>query len=65
MTPKQRQNFDRLLSPRHIAFIGGRDALIAIGEAKRRCFKGEYWPVNPRREKLGGIPCFTDIDALP
>ena len=65
MTPKQRQNFDRLLSPRHIAFIGGRDALIAIGEAKRRGFKGEYWPVNPRREELGGFPCFADIDALP
>ena len=65
MTPKQRQNFDRLLSPRHIAFIGGRDALIAIGEAKRRGFKGEYWAVNPRREKLGGFPCFADIDALP
>lgn len=65
MTPKQRQNFDRLLSPRHIAFIGGRDALIAIGEAKRRGFKGEYWPVNPRRKELGGFPCFVDIDALP
>ena len=65
MTPKQRQNFDRLLSPRHIAFVGGRDALIAIGEAKRRGFKGEYWPVNPRREELGGFPCFVDIDALP
>ena len=65
MTPKQRQNFDRLLSPRHIAFLGGRDALIAIGEAKRRGFKGEYWPVNPRREELGGFPCFADIDALP
>ena len=65
MTPKQRQNFDRLLSPRHIAFVGGRDALIAIGEAKRRGFKGEYWPVNPRREELGGFPCFADIDALP
>ena len=65
MTPKQRQNFDRLLSPRHIAFVGGRDALIAIGEAKRRGFKGEYWPVNPRREELGGFPCFADIHALP
>ena len=65
MTPKQRQNFDRLLSPRHIAFIGGRDALIAIGEAKRRGFKGEYWPVNPRRAELGGFPCFADIGALP
>ena len=65
MTPKQRQNFDRLLSPRHIAFIGGQDALIAIGEARRRGFFGEYWPVNPRREHLGGLACFSEIGDLP
>ncbi|MBT6097278.1 MAG: acetate--CoA ligase family protein [Marinovum sp.] len=65
MTPKQRQNFDRLLSPRHIAFIGGQDALIAIGEARRRGFSGEYWPVNPRREHLGGLACFSEIGDLP
>ena len=65
MTPKQRQNFDRLLSPRHIAFIGGQDALIAIGEARRRGFFGEYWPVNPRREHLGGLACFSETGDLP
>ena len=65
MTPKQRQNFDRLLSPRHIAFIGGQDALIAIGEARRRGFSGEYWPINPRREHLGGLACFSEIGDLP
>ena len=65
MTPKQRQNFDRLLSPRHIAFIGGQDALIAIGEARRRGFSGEYWPINPRREHLGGLACFSETGDLP
>ena len=40
MTPIRRTNFQRLLKPRHIAFIGGRDATIAINEARRRGFKG-------------------------
>ena len=65
MTPEQRQNFIRLLNPKNIAFIGGRDAIIAIGEAKRRGFEGEYWPVNPNREKLAGIACFATLEDLP
>lgn len=65
MTPKQLENFQRLLNPRHIAFIGGRDAITAIGEARRRGFKGKMWAVNPKRRDLAGIPCFTSIDDLP
>ena len=42
MTPAQRANLRRLLSPRHIAFVGGRDCLTAIGEAERRGFKPAF-----------------------
>jgi acyl-CoA synthetase (NDP forming) len=65
MTPAQRKNFDRLLSPRHIAFVGGTDAVVAIGEARRRGFTGEYWAVNPKRKTLSGLPCFASIEDLP
>ncbi len=65
MTPAQRKQFERLLSPRHIAFIGGKDAIVAIGEARRRGFKGDYWPVNPKRESLNSIPCFATVEDLP
>mgnify|MGYP000436349482 CR=1 FL=1 len=49
MTPAKRQNFERLLNPRHIAFVGGRDAITAITEARRRGFAGQMWAVNPTR----------------
>lgn len=65
MRPETRANFERLLKPRHIAFIGGTDALIAIGEARRRGYQGEVWPVNPKRAELGGVPCFASLDDLP
>lgn len=65
MTPQQRQNFTRLLNPRHIAFIGGTDATIAIIEARRRGFTGEMWGVNPKRSDLAGVPCFASIAELP
>lgn len=65
MTPAQRVNFERLLKPAHIAFIGGQDALIAIGEARRINYQGQMWPVNPRRDTLAEIKCFKSISDLP
>ena len=65
MTPKQRANLDRLLKPRHIALIGGRDAEVAAGECARIGFEGEIWPVNPRRDEIAGHPCFRAIAELP
>ena len=65
MTPERRENFQRLLRPRHIAFVGGRDATIAINEARRRGFQGQMWAVNPTRAELAGVPCVASIDDLP
>lgn len=65
MTPRQRKNFDRLLNPGQIAFVGGRDAITAINEARRRGFSGDMWAVNPRRETLAGLKCYPSLDDLP
>lgn len=65
MTPAKRQNFERLLRPRHIAFIGGADAAVAINEARRAGFSGQMWVVNPRRETLAGLSCVPTIQDLP
>ncbi len=65
MTPKQRKNFDRLMKPAQIAFVGGDDAVIAIGEARRRGYTGEIWPVNPKRAEMGGVSCYAGLDDLP
>lgn len=65
MTPERRANLNRLLSPRHITFIGGRDAEVAIGEAHRAGFRGAIWPVNPKRATMAGHACFASVDDLP
>ena len=65
MTPRQKANFQRMMNPRHVAFVGGTDAVIAIGEARRRGYHGAYWPVNPKRETLAGLPCFASVRDLP
>ncbi|MDI3335585.1 acetate--CoA ligase family protein [Defluviimonas aestuarii] len=65
MTPDRRANLNRLLNPRHIAFVGGRDAEVAIKEAERRGYQGDIWAVNPKRDALGGYPCRRRLVDLP
>ena len=65
MTPQRRANFQRLLKPRNIVFIGGRYAIIAIDEARRRGFDGDMIAVNPTRTNLAGVPCVSSIEDLP
>lgn len=65
MTPARRHNLARLLAPRHIAFVGGRDAAVAMGEARRIGYTGAIWPVNPGRATLAGLPCYPTIADLP
>ncbi len=58
------KNLRRLLSPRHIAFIGGNDADFSARQCAAQ-FDGPVWGVNPKRETLGGVPCYNKIEDLP
>jgi len=55
----------RLLNPRTVAVFGGRAATEVIRQCQRIGFDGEIWPVNPNRDDLGGIPCFSSVADLP
>ena len=65
MTPARRHNLERLLKPRHVALIGGRDAEVVAGECARIGYAGPVWPVNPKRNEIGGHKCFAAIEDLP
>lgn len=65
MRDQTRANLGRLLKPRHVAVIGGRDAETVAAECKRIGFAGPFWPVNPKRSHIGGHPCFAAIEDLP
>ncbi|MEM6669375.1 MAG: acetate--CoA ligase family protein [Pseudomonadota bacterium] len=64
MAPANR-DLTRLLSPRSIAFIGGRDAAEAIRVCRRFGYEGEIWPVSASRTELAGVAAFKDIASLP
>ncbi len=65
MNSNKRAKLLRLMSPRNIAFIGGSEVEIALREARRRKFRGELWPVNPKRKEILGIKCFKTVEELP
>lgn len=65
MNPNQRKNLLRLLKPRHIAFIGGTDAETALKSCQKIGFSGDIWPVNPKRDSMCGLPCYSSIEQLP
>ena len=65
MNPKRRANLDRLLKPRHVAVVGGRDAETVACECARIGFAGPFWSVNPKRHEIRGHRCFAAVADLP
>lgn len=65
MNPARRRNLERLINPRHVAVVGGREAEVVAGECARIGYRGPVWPVNPRREAIAGRRCFRAVEDLP
>ena len=65
MTPERKANLQRLFNPKHIAVIGGTDAEAVAVESQRMGYRGQLWPVNPKRKTLGGHECFPSAEDLP
>ena len=65
-----RDQIARLLRPRTVAVVGASDkpgALGAsvIGNLDGNGFNGSIYPVNPKRDTIGGRECLPSIEALP
>ncbi|MEM6677924.1 MAG: CoA-binding protein, partial [Pseudomonadota bacterium] len=66
MPSQARSGIDRLLRPKSIAVIGGGFWGTNVVEQCRKIgFAGEIWPVHPKRETVGGLAVFRDIEHLP
>ena len=60
-----RSNLARLLSPRSLVVMGGREAAEVIRQCERIGFTGDIWPVNPRRPEIAGRKTFASLAELP
>ena len=55
----------RFLKPRHIAILGGNWSDEVVRQCRKFGFEGPIWPVNPKRDELGGEKCFKLLEDLP
>jgi len=55
----------KVLRPKSVAVIGGKEAAEVIRQCEKLNFKGDIWPVSLRLESMEGRPCFARIEDLP
>ena len=60
-----KNKLQRLLSPKYVTVLGGKEAGRVIHQCDRMGFSGEIWPVNPNREELEGRKCYASLADLP
>ncbi|MEE9375689.1 MAG: acetate--CoA ligase family protein [Rhizobiaceae bacterium] len=58
-------DLSRLLNPRTIAVIGGKECQRIIEQCDKFGYSGTIWPVHPTRETMGGRKCFRTVEELP
>ena len=58
-------DLSRLLNPRSICAIGGREAERVVEQCRRMGFAGPVYPVHPARRAMAGLPCFPAVEELP
>ncbi|MGU9957150.1 MAG: CoA-binding protein [Arenicellales bacterium WSBS_2016_MAG_OTU3] len=59
------KNISRLLNPKSIAVIGGREAAEVIRQCRKLGYEGDIWPVNVKRETIKGLTCYQTLSELP
>lgn len=58
-------SFSNFLRPRSIAVIGGREADEVVRQCIKSGFKGDIWPVHPKKEFVEGKKVYRAISDLP
>jgi acetyl-CoA synthetase len=56
---------ERLLKPRTIATFGGANAQEVIRQSDRMGYKGEIWPVHPKKTEILGRKVYRSVEDLP
>jgi acyl-CoA synthetase (NDP forming) len=58
-------SFERLLKPRSIAAFGGAQAEEVIRQSDRMGYRGEIWPVHPKKTEILGRTVYRSVEDLP
>lgn len=64
------QPLDAIFKPNSLALIGAKDTFGSVGRTMllnltSGGFKGQVYPVNPKREEVLGLKCYPSLKSLP
>ncbi|MDX1741648.1 MAG: CoA-binding protein, partial [Rhodothermales bacterium] len=59
-----------MFAPRRVAVIGASDREGSLGKfvynnILSAGFKGDVYPVNPKRDRIGDAPCYPSVEDVP
>ncbi len=63
--PDMLARLGRMLNPATVAVAGGEVAAELIRQCRKIGFRGQIWPIHPRKAQIEGIPTYPSVDALP
>lgn len=64
------RNLEFAVRPRSVAVVGasirdGSVGKVVLDNIVDGGFEGDIWPINPKYDTIGSLPCFRDAEALP
>ncbi|MBC7993666.1 MAG: bifunctional acetate--CoA ligase family protein/GNAT family N-acetyltransferase [Rhizobacter sp.] len=64
------RNLEHLFRPQSVAVIGASERERSVGAVVMRNlreggFSGPLWPVNPKHKRIGDLPAWPSVEALP
>jgi acyl-CoA synthetase (NDP forming) len=62
---QQTADLSRILRPRSVAVIGGKQAAEVVRQLRRIDYAGAIWPIHPRLDEVGGLRAYRSLAALP
>lgn len=65
ISPALSRNFQRLLAPRTMAFIGGAQVEYTLNTLREQDFAGAVYVVHPRRDEIAGYKCVRKMQDIP
>jgi acetyl-CoA synthetase len=65
IAPERLARLSRMLNPATVAVAGGEVAAELIRQCRKIGFRGQIWPIHPRKSQIEGIPTYPSVDALP
>lgn len=58
-------SLNRLIRPKSITVVGGKEAGRVVEQCKKMGYQGDIWPIHPTKDEVHGYKCYRSVADLP